>query len=192
MFKIISAPNHVLSETAKPVGKIDKSILSLIEEMKVTLENTRDPEGVGLAAPQIGKSLQLFIIKPTPKSPIEIFINPVLETFNVKAFPLQKEDEKISENQRKSANSKKLEGCLSLPQVWGEVHRVAKVKLSYQDESGKKRHKTFKGFQATIIQHEYDHLQGILFPKRVLEQSGQLYKSHKNEKGKDVFEEIEL
>jgi len=50
----------------------------------------------------------------------------------------------------------------------------------------------FSGFSATIIQHEYDHLRGILFPKRVLEQKGKLYKSHKNEKGEDEFDEIDI
>src|SRR5579862_8079011 len=63
MLTIISAPNPMLSGQAKPVRKITKDIQKLIEEMKETLVNTSDPEGVGLAAPQIGKDLQLFIIK---------------------------------------------------------------------------------------------------------------------------------
>ncbi|MDO8461008.1 MAG: peptide deformylase, partial [bacterium] len=60
------------------------------------------------------------------------------------------------------------------------------------DENGKPHKRKFSGFIATIIQHEYDHLHGILFPKRVLEQKGKLYKSRKNKEGKDVFEEIEI
>ena len=92
----------------------------------------------------------------------------------------------------KKEKSKKLEGCLSLPQVWGEVKRDPSVTISFTDEQGKKYTKTFKGFLATVIQHEYDHLHGILFSKRVLEQKGTLYKSSKNEKDEDIFEEIEL
>src|SRR3989338_9194358 len=76
MLKIVNAPDNVLSDIAKPVLKIDKNILAIIEEMKETLNATHNPEGVGLAAPQIGKSLQIFIIKPTQKSKIQVFINP--------------------------------------------------------------------------------------------------------------------
>lgn len=77
--QIIKAPNPVLSNSAKQVAKIDKEILYLIKEMKQALLSTHDPEGVGLAAPQVGKSLQIFITRPTVKSPIAVFINPVLE-----------------------------------------------------------------------------------------------------------------
>ena len=81
---------------------------------------------------------------------------------------------------------------MSLPTIWGPVLRSSSVTLSYLDEYGKSHKKKFSNFLSTIIQHEMDHLQGILFPKRVLEQKGILYKSHKNEKGEDVFEEITI
>lgn len=181
MLNIVIAPNNVLSEQAKEISKIDKSILDLIEEMKIALNNAKDPEGVGLAAPQVGKSLQLFIIKPNPKANFQIFINPKI---------IEMADEKIGEK-RKTKN-KKLEGCLSLPSIWGEVTREPSVKLSYLDEKGKPHTRKFTGFVATIIQHETDHLKGILFPKRILEQNGILYKSRKNKTGEDIFEEIDL
>ena len=73
MIKIITAPSEVLSQKARPVKKIDKK---LIGEMKQALLLAKDPEGVGLAAPQVGESISIFIIKPTPKSPIKVFINP--------------------------------------------------------------------------------------------------------------------
>ena len=76
MFKIVTAPNPVLSGTAKPVVKVDKDIVKIIEEMKETLLATTDPKGVGLAAPQVGKSLKIFIAKPTDNSKIYVFINP--------------------------------------------------------------------------------------------------------------------
>lgn len=185
--KIVTAPQKVLSLPAQAVKKIDKGVITLIEEMKKTLNETRDPEGVGLAAPQIGKALQLFIVKPTLKSNIDVYINPHL------TFPNTLNNQ-IVEKQHKKNESKKtqLEGCLSLPRIWGEVVRNPKVTISYLDEKGIKHKKTVSGFYAIILQHEFDHLQGVLFPKRVLEQKGQLYKSHKNEKGQDEFEEIEI
>lgn len=187
MLKIINAPNNVLSTKAKEVTKIDKVILHLIEEMKQTLNAAKDPEGVGLAAPQVGKSLQLFVIKPTRKSKIQIFINP-------KIINIKKNDQRksVKKSAKTKSASKKLEGCLSLPNIWGEIERVNEVEVSYLDEKDRKHKKTFKGFTATIIQHEYDHLQGNLFPKKVLEQKGKLYKSKKNKKGEDEFEEIEI
>ena len=152
--------------------------------MKQTLAKTRDPEGVGLASPQVGKSLQIFLAKPTPKSPFLVFINPKIIS----------ESEAMQELKRpKRANAPgKLEGCLSLVNIWGAVRRHAKITLTYLDEHGKTHTKTFTGFMSTIIQHEIDHLHGILFPRRVFEQQGKLYKSHKDKKGEDVFEKIEL
>lgn len=184
MLPIVTAPNPVLSNIAQPVKYVDQNVLQLIDKMKKTLLATRDPEGVGLAAPQIGKSVQIFIAKQTPKSPFLIFINPQI----IKA------SEKMSELKRpkKSKAPAKLEGCLSLPTIWGTVQRPSTVKVSYMDGAGAHHAKTFSGFLATIIQHEVDHLNGILFPKRVLEQKGKLYKSHKNEKNDDIFEEMEI
>ncbi len=205
MVKIVKAPNTVLSEAAEKVPKIDKEIVNLIEEMKQALLEARDPEGVGLAAPQVGKSLQIFIIKPSLKSPIQVFINPVIQAQNQAELKTQKNAE-VSVVQPASpdasqggrvvqpslANPTKLEGCLSLQDIWGTVSRKPQVSISYLDEKGKSHNKIFKGFQAIIIQHEMDHLQGVLFPKRVLEQKGTLYKSHKTEKGEIEFEELEL
>ena len=186
MLKIVQAPNTVLSQPAKPIIKIDKAIQQLIREMKETLINAKDPEGVGLAAPQIDKSVQLFIIRQTPRSEVLVFINPQIEEFIKEDTPEEKNPEE------KSEKKVQLEGCLSLFSIWGVVNRHPGVVLSYQDETGQRHRKKFSGFIATIIQHEYDHLQGILFPKRVLEQKNQLYKSKKDEKGETEFEEIKL
>lgn len=186
MLKILEAPNSVLSEKAKPVVKIDKEIQNLIEEMKKTLDNAKDPEGVGLAAPQIGKSLQIFIAKESKKHPFKVFINPVI---------IQNQSEQNTEQNGKvkiKKGAKQLEGCLSLPSIWGNVKRKKSIIISYYDETGKFFTRKVSGFLSTIIQHEMDHLNGILFPKRALEQKETLYKSKKNEKGEDVFEEIEL
>lgn len=186
MLKIVQAPDPVLAQTAKPVTTIDKAITNLLKEMDSSLANASDPEGIGLAAPQVGKSLQIFIIRQTPHSPLLTFINPQIEEF------LEAEEQSGDEQKTKRRKNVQLEGCLSLKDIWGVVKRHYGVLLSYQDETGAKHKKKFEGFLATIIQHEYDHLQGTLFTKRVLEQSNKLYKSYKNKKGETEFEEIEL
>ncbi len=180
MLEIIKAPNTVLSQKAKRIVKVDKAVVRLIAEMTEAMEAATDPIGVGLAAPQVGKSLRLFIAKPSKKSKVLVFINPKV-TKKTKKEKSSKKDE-----------HKKLEGCLSLLNIWGEVERFDIIWVSYLDEAGKKHNRKFDGFLATILQHEIDHLDGILFPKRVLEQKGTLYKSEKDEKGEDVFEEIKI
>ena len=197
MLKIVQAPEQVLSQVATPVEKMDKTIKKLLLDMEETLINQTDPEGVGLAAPQVGKSLQIFIVKQDHEAPLMIFINPVIEkTFEKPPEKLTeiKQSKKAEEAKKKAKIDKgvQLEGCLSLKDVWGVVKRPYGVVLSYQDEHGTKHKKTFDGFLATIIQHEIDHLNGVLFPKRVLEQKNPLYHSIKNDKGEIEFEEIEI
>ena len=180
-------PHSILAQKAKPVAKVDSGILNLIEKMKAVLLAAKDPEGVGLAAPQVDRSLQIFLAKPSDKSDFMVFINPEIIEQSSKVDYVKRPKKDASEKA-----SKKLEGCLSLPAIWGPVLRSSSVTLSYLDGHGKSHKKKFSNFLATIIQHEIDHLNGILFPKRVLEQKGTLYKSHKDEKGEDVFEEIEI
>ena len=181
MTKIVTAPDEVLGKRAKEFDfeKDKKTLPGLMKEMEEALLEASDPKGVGLAAPQIGKSVAIFMSKPTDKSPISVFINPVV----LEADEVEK---------KKKKRVKKLEGCLSLPNIWGEVLRSPSVKISYFDKDGNLNIKKFTGFMATIIQHETDHLNGILFPKHVLEQKGKLYKSYKNEKNEDEFEELHI
>ncbi len=176
--KIVQAPDPTLSRSAKKIGKIDKTILDLIEQMKHTLLNASDPEGVGIAAPQVGQSLQLFLIKPEKDSQIYVFINPQITLTGPLITPKSKKGNSM------------LEGCLSLKDIWGTVQRHPKIKATYLDETGKEHKRLFSGWPARIIQHEQDHLDGILFPKRVLEQQGRLYKSHKDDEGQDEFEPL--
>ena len=193
MLTIVTAPNPILSQSAKQIPKIDKNVLKLIEEMKQALLAAKDPEGVGLAAPQVDRSLQIFLAKPTPKSPIQIFINPkIASKTEISHLTIDDGRRNKLNKPREEKSQTKLEGCLSLPNIWGEVIRDPHITISYLDEKGKTHNRKFKGLFATIIQHELDHLNGIIFPKRVLEQKGTLYKSHKNEKNEDIFEEIEI
>ncbi len=180
MSQIVKTPNQILIKTAQPVKKIDAKIKSIISDMKKTLAAANNPKGVGLAAPQIGVSLRIFIIKPKENSQTLVFINPEIVA----------QDENLSLAIDKK--SPQLEGCLSIPRVWGQVKRHKSLTLKYQDENGRLHQKEFTGFPAVIIQHELDHLDGILFPRRVLEQKGKLYQLVKDANGKEVLEEMEI
>lgn len=198
MLNIISAPNPVLSEAAKPVVKINGFISKLIKDMEKALLAAKDPIGVGLAAPQVGESLKIFIAKPTLKSKIQVFINPkIIQTTKISHLIIDSDRvQQLNASSTESSKGSKLEGCLSLPNIWGKVKRNPTITLNYQLPTNNyqliAKTRAFSGFMATIIQHEMDHLQGILFPKRVLEQKGTLYKSSKNEKNEDEFEEITI
>ena len=89
-------------------------------------------------------------------------------------------------------SDKRLEGCLSIPKVWGMVTRYSWVKVKYLDEKGIERVDKLSGFEATIAQHELDHLDGVLFTRRVIEQKGTLYKPAIDEEGKEILEPIEI
>ena len=75
---------------------------------------------------------------------------------------------------------------------WGRVKRATRVKLRFQDGSGNVHEEEFSGFLATIIQHETDHLNGLLFVQRVLEQKGKLYQAARDEEGKEILEEVTI
>ena len=179
MKPIVTIPNEVLTRTAKPVVNFDKKLHTLIKEMAAALRATKNPKGVGLAAPQIGVSLQVFITRPTGASPIRAFINPVIVSHT---------DPKV-EKEKKDA---RLEGCLSIPGIWGNVSRAPSLTIHFHDELGESRTENINGFHATIIQHETDHLHGVLFTQRVLEGKNILYRTTYDKEGKEVLEEITL
>ncbi len=152
--KIIQAGNPILAAVAEPVTDFDKNLKHLLEGMKKTLY---EANGVGLAAPQVAVSLRVFVADDG-ESGYDEYINPVWE-------PL--DDEMILD----------AEGCLSVPDLSGDVNRYARVLVTYQDRRGKKRQKKAEGLLARCIQHETDHLNGILF----IEKAVTLRKGNKNE-----------
>ncbi len=180
MKSIVHVPNEALTTQAKTVTQFDKRLAKLIEEMKQTLIATKSPKGVGLAASQIGESWRIFLTRPTEKSEIRIFINPVII----------KQSEEKTDGVPERDN--KLEGCLSIPAIWGKVKRAKSLTLSYQNEGGNHHEEEFSGFLATIIQHETDHTNGILYTQRVLEQKGKLYQTARDKEGKESLEEIRI
>lgn len=158
--KILKAEDKALRKKSRKVKKIDKKIRSLIKDLKDTLVAQEDPEGIGLAAPQIGKRVRVFVTRPNKK--IKTFINPEI---------LEVSDEKSKKKNR----DKIMEGCLSIPHFYGPVKRSAWVKIKYKDEDGNEKTEKFEGVEAQIIMHEIDHLNGVLFVDRLLEQDKPLY-----------------
>lgn len=182
---IVKTPNPILRQVAKPVGKIDKKILKLVADMVSTLKAQKDPPGVGLAAPQVGISLRVFVMKPTAKSTPMVVINP-------EELRRDKDKEK-DKGEGPKRKAKFLEGCLSLPSFYSNVQRAPSVTLKFTtivlDNAINVREttRTFTGFQAQIVQHELDHLNGKLFVDHVLEQKRKLL----HLKG-DKWEEVNL
>lgn len=174
MLKIVHVPNAILTSSVKPVSIIDEKIKKLVYEMEEVLIAQDDPPGVGLAAPQVGENLALFITKPKPTARTKVFINPKIIKCEIPASA------KASAGKQKPRNFK-LEGCLSIPRIWSPVRRAAKILLEYQNLTGKKEQKLFSGFEAVIIQHEMDHLKGILFTQRSVEQNLPLYEEKNGE-----------
>lgn len=158
--------SKLLRRKSKNISKITPQVKRLIKNMANIM---RENNGVGLAAPQIGEYIRLFIVEvknnEDQKSfPLTVFINP-------KIIKKSKEIE-VEE-----------EGCLSLPGIWGMVPRHKKIEVEASDENGKKFSLACEGFLARIIQHEMDHLDGILFIDKVVDFST-LYTI--NEKGEKI------
>lgn len=167
MLKIVTVPNQILNQPTKKIINLNKKDLSiLIEKMKQTLIAQDDPLGVGLAANQVGFNISVFLMRPKKQSSIRIFINPKIIKLENQVYKSKKDYQ---------SKKIKLEGCLSIPKIWSPVKRAEKVLLQYQDLTGAVEQKWFRGFEAVIVQHEVDHLNGILFTQRALEQKIPLY-----------------
>ena len=151
---IVAFGSRVLRERCKEIPKDYPDLMQLISDM---YESMYAANGIGLAAPQINKAIRIFIIDTTPFSDDEendiiplkqVFINPkILE---------EKGDEWLFN-----------EGCLSIPDIREDISRRSEIKLEFLDEKFKKHSKKFDGLTARVIQHEYDHLEGVLFTDRI-------------------------
>jgi len=129
------------------------NIKQLIDDMFETMYAAR---GVGLAAPQVGLSMRLFIVDATPFDDDEPELKDFKKTF-INANIMDESGDEWAFN----------EGCLSIPDIREDVYRKAVVKISYYDENWKHHEETFKGMAARIIQHEYDHIEGKLFTDKL-------------------------
>lgn len=148
IYPIVLNPNPILLQKTTEVSEAiigQSAIQELIQDMYETMKNAK---GIGLAAPQIGKNLRLTVIDAGDGE--QIFINPhvVSRSFSQVNFE---------------------EGCLSIPGVYGWVKRPEKVTVKYRDQNGQPQRKKFEGLLARVLQHEIDHLDGILFIDKVAE-----------------------
>lgn len=167
--KIVTTPHPSLRSKAKEIKTWDKNLEDQITKMTFLLKNSHDPKGVGLAATQVEKNNRLFLL--TIGNKIETFINPQI------IF----KSEKMLTDVYKTEKKRWLEGCLSIPTIWGFVNRPWEINVTYQlEKTLETTTKTFADFEAAAFQHELDHLNGILFTDHVLEQKGTLYQETKN------------
>ncbi|MGY0408147.1 MAG: peptide deformylase [Polaribacter sp.] len=157
---IVAYGDSVLRKMCVKIDADYPNLKELIANMKETMY---DASGVGLAAPQIGKSIRLFIIDASPFAEDEKLSDEernVLKNFNhvfINAEILEEEGSEWAFN----------EGCLSIPEVREDVFRQPKITIKYQNEKFETHTKTLEGLAARVFQHEFDHIQGILFTDKL-------------------------
>ena len=144
MLKLVYAPDPILKKESAPLPQVDEHHRELIKEMYEVMYSSN---GVGLAAPQIGLNLRIFVLdagsREDEKKPITI-INPKILSLGEEIVSYE-------------------EGCLSFPEHFAEIDRPEKIDIEFLDENNNKKSLKFVGFESRIIQHEIDHLNGILF-----------------------------
>lgn len=146
---IVAYGDPVLKELGKEISPDYPKLNELIENMYETMYTAH---GVGLAAPQIGLAIRLFIVDCSPFEEEEPHLADFKKTF-INAEILEEEGEEWFFN----------EGCLSIPEVREDVSRQPKITIRYYDENFQEHTETYEGLAARVIQHEYDHIEGILF-----------------------------
>ncbi len=167
---IVAYGDPVLRKKAKEITKDYPKLQELIENMKETM---RQAYGVGLAAPQVGLPVRIFVIDASPFAEDEemeeeeqkqlrelqkVFINPTI---------IEEEGDEWAFN----------EGCLSIPEVREDVFRKPDITIEYYDENFEKHTEQYSGLAARVIQHEYDHIEGILFTDKLSSLKKRLIKS---------------
>lgn len=156
--------NEVLRDISEPVKNFDKELKKLAQDMEDTLLYTDN--GIGLAAPQIGVNKRVIFITlykqiPGAKEPGEkllLMVNPVITQFSMETVVME-------------------EGCLSLPDYYSEVERPSKIVVEFYDVRGKKQKLALDDMNARQVQHEIDHLDGVLFSDREIKkkEKGKMY-----------------
>jgi peptide deformylase len=152
----------------KIAANIDKNYPGLQQLIQDMFETMYQANGVGLAAPQVNKSIRLFVVDATPFAAVEE---------GEESEYSKEEIEEMNNFKRVFINAKMLEesgdewkfneGCLSIPKVREDVDRKPKIKIEYYDENFKKHVETYEGVVARVIQHEYDHIEGVLFTDKI-------------------------
>jgi peptide deformylase len=153
IYPVVVYGHPILRKVAEDIDKDYPGLQQLVSDMFETMYNA---DGLGLAAPQIGKSIRLFIIDAEPLAEDEpelagfkqVFINARITERSADLVPMT-------------------EGCLSIPNIREEVQRESKIVINFYDENWVYHEEVYLGYKARIIQHEYDHLDGILFPDKL-------------------------
>jgi peptide deformylase len=154
VYPIVVYGSPILRQIAKEISADYPNLKEFISDM---FETMLQSDGMGLAAPQIGKSIRIFVVDtstleseedPTLKDFKQVFINPKLT---------------IAGDETEVMN----EGCLSLPKIYEDVDRYNKIRITYYDENWNFHEEVYEGLKARIIQHEYDHLDGVLFIDKI-------------------------
>ena len=149
--KIYMLGQETLRTPANRIVKVDDSIRKLAKDMLITMYSAK---GIGLAAPQVGVQKRILVIDlnfEDPDAPPNVFINPEIISSSASLDTYE-------------------EGCLSIPGVYLNVLRPSSIKLSYRDEMGRPKKMNAEGLMARCIQHEIDHLNGVLFVDKVTDQ----------------------
>ncbi len=171
---IVAYGDPVLKKVAEEIDEDYPNLKELIDNMFETMYKS---SGVGLAAPQIDKSIRLFVLDTTPfadEDPVldgfkKVFINPII---------LEEEGKEWDFN----------EGCLSIPGIREDVKRKPRVVIEYYDENFQLREEIYEGLRARVIQHEYDHIEGVLFTDRLNPLKRRLLKGKLNDIAKGKIE----
>ncbi len=147
IYPIVVYGDPVLKKKARDIEKGEIDVKELAEDM---FETMYAAHGIGLAAPQIGKSIRMFVVDGTPMEEEsladfkKVFINPEILEETGEPWTFE-------------------EGCLSIPNIREEIERPETLRIRYYDENWDAHEEEFDGMKARIIQHEYDHIQGVLF-----------------------------
>ena len=153
ILQVVAYGDPVLKRVADDIDKDYPEFEKLLEDMWETMYNA---EGVGLAAPQIGKSIRLFLVDATPFSEEEPELADFKKVF-INAEILEEEGDEWAFS----------EGCLSIPEIREDVNRQETIRIRYQDENFNEFEEEFSGLAARVIQHEYDHIEGVLFTDKL-------------------------
>ncbi len=158
--EILRYPDERLKQLSVDVGQFDERLQTLIEDLEQTMR--AGPGGVGIAAPQIGEQLRVVLVdvsgarKPVPNHGFMVLVNPEITKWDGMAVGR--------------------EGCMSVPDYTGNVIRAEKITLKAQDGEGKPQEFECEGFEARAVQHEMDHLDGMLFLDRLVSRNRDLFR----------------
>ena len=188
--KIVSVPSQILRAETKQVQTLDKKVSAFIDDLGQTLMSTNNPPGVGLAAPQVDSHYKIFTTYLGKKGGedsklryLRYFINPtVIDHSNKFVFGHDDDDPR-------------LEGCLSIPGLYGPVPRFQWIEFEFQypeDGELKTKRERFEEFAARVMQHEYDHLEGILYTDYSLKYDLPVYKENPETKKLEEIDKIIL